>query len=1032
MKKLSFENKIKLIPKICSIVGFFTSATLLLIWLVYPELKGFSATSLKANTALGLMFASLALFFLKSDPQDSPRFHLKLGYGFSLIILLLGIATLSQYLFGIELRIDELLATDFRNSESSLYPGRMSPLSAILFILAGLSLLFINLRHGRKLHSSAISIIALLLISKFALIGYVFGEDAFYKFGPYIRISWISALCFYLLAIGVLFSRPENGPVHVLTSQGLGGMTARRLLPVVIFVPLLLGWLRLQGQYLGYFDLEFGLGLLTISLMIILMGVVAVTAKKLDSLELEGSELSQREQSIKERFIEVLTHAPLIVWALDKEGIYTLSEGKALEHLKLNQSEVVGKRHSEIHQDSPSAVEHVQRALKGEIFTGEAEIQGRVYSTNYVPTLNSLGEVVGISAVSIDITNIKQTERALAESETKFRTIADAMPQMVWSTLPDGFHDYYNKRWYEFTGAPNGSTDGKKWNGMFHPEDQDRASKTWEKSLETGEPYEIEYRLRNHSGVYRWTLGRALAIRNETGEIIRWMGTCTDIHEQKLYEHKILEIIETMGDAFFSVDKDWLITQVNHNQEIISKIPKAESLGKSFWELFPTAKDPNSLYSINFQRVMNERVAVEFEDYYEPLNIWTAVNAYPTSNDGMAVFFRDISLKKTANNLIEKEKQKFEAIFVDSPALMTLLKGPTFIFEKVNRKYQELFGERQLLGKTFEDALPELEIELFNYLTKVLETGEAFSATEMLVRLARGPGGELQDVYFDFSYTRVLDGDGKPYGIYVHAVDVTEKVMARRSLEKSSSDLREAIRARDEFLSIASHELKTPLTSLKLQAQLFLRDVKKGDESVFAKERVTQIFMQTDKQTTRITRLVDDMLDVARIRSGKLSVEREEFDLCELVNESIERLKSQFSGKEIPELSGETKVIGSWDKFRIEQVVTNLFTNAIRYGDGKPVKVEIKNLKDSIILTVTDQGIGIEKEAHTKIFDRFERAINANEVSGLGLGLFITKQIVVAHGGKIWVESEVGLGSTFFVELPKKATDSSTEVVNVL
>ncbi|MBC7429804.1 MAG: hypothetical protein H7336_14410, partial [Bacteriovorax sp.] len=121
MKDLSFENKIKLIPKICSIVGFFTSSTLLLIWLVYPELKGFSATSMKANTALGLMFASLALFFLKSDPEDSPRLHLKLGYGFSLIILLLGIATLSQYLFGIELRIDELLATDFRNAESSLF-----------------------------------------------------------------------------------------------------------------------------------------------------------------------------------------------------------------------------------------------------------------------------------------------------------------------------------------------------------------------------------------------------------------------------------------------------------------------------------------------------------------------------------------------------------------------------------------------------------------------------------------------------------------------------------------------------------------------------------------------------------------------------------------------------------------------------------------------------------------------------------------------------------------------------------------------
>lgn len=107
------------------------------------------------------------------------------------------------------------------------------------------------------------------------------------------------------------------------------------------------------------------------------------------------------------------------------------------------------------------------------------------------------------------------------------------MPQMVWSTLPDGFHDYYNAQWYEFTGVPLGSTDGDAWNGMFHPDDQERAWSRWRHSLNTGEPYEIEYRLRHHSGVYRWTLGRALAVRNEDGQIVRWVGTCTDIDDQK-------------------------------------------------------------------------------------------------------------------------------------------------------------------------------------------------------------------------------------------------------------------------------------------------------------------------------------------------------------------------------------------------------------------------------------------------------------------------------------------------------------------
>ncbi|WP_043359128.1 PAS domain-containing protein [Belnapia sp. F-4-1] len=135
-----------------------------------------------------------------------------------------------------------------------------------------------------------------------------------------------------------------------------------------------------------------------------------------------------------------------------------------------------------------------------------------------------------------------ELRRALAAreaSERRFRVLADAMPQMVWSTLPDGSHDYYNARWYEFTGVPFGSTDGAGWNGMFHPDDQARAWERWRRSLETGEPYEIEYRLRRADGAYRWTLGRAMPVRDAGGRIERWFGTCTDIEDIKATEEKL-------------------------------------------------------------------------------------------------------------------------------------------------------------------------------------------------------------------------------------------------------------------------------------------------------------------------------------------------------------------------------------------------------------------------------------------------------------------------------------------------------------
>lgn len=128
----------------------------------------------------------------------------------------------------------------------------------------------------------------------------------------------------------------------------------------------------------------------------------------------------------------------------------------------------------------------------------------------------------------------RDARAALGDSESRFRTLADTMPQMVWSALPDGYHDYYNARWYDFTGVPEGTTDGEAWSGMFHPDDRERAWAMWRHSLTTGDPYQIEYRLRHADGTYRWVLGRALPIRDEAGKITRWFGTCTDVHEQKV------------------------------------------------------------------------------------------------------------------------------------------------------------------------------------------------------------------------------------------------------------------------------------------------------------------------------------------------------------------------------------------------------------------------------------------------------------------------------------------------------------------
>jgi PAS domain S-box-containing protein len=186
----------------------------------------------------------------------------------------------------------------------------------------------------------------------------------------------------------------------------------------------------------------------------------------------------------------------------------------------------------------------------------------------------------------LDLSERTRAEAALRQSEERLRAITDSVDQMIWSTLPDGFHDYFNQRWYDFTGVPEGSTDGEGWSEIFHPEDRDRAWETWERSLKTGAPYHIEYRLRHRSGAYRWVLGRAQPVRDEGGEIVRWYGTCTDIQDIKEAETELRRtsaLLHLIGDStpdmIYAKDRDSRVLYANRAAyEIIGK-PAEQVIG---------------------------------------------------------------------------------------------------------------------------------------------------------------------------------------------------------------------------------------------------------------------------------------------------------------------------------------------------------------------------------------------------------------------------------------------------------------------
>ncbi len=235
---------------------------------------------------------------------------------------------------------------------------------------------------------------------------------------------------------------------------------------------------------------------------------------------------------------------------------------------------------------------------------------------------------------------------------------------------------------------------------------------------------------------------------------------------------------------------------------------------------------------------------------------------------------------------------------------------------------------------------------------------------------------------------------------------------------KLYEEAQEAIRARDEFLSVASHELKTPVTTLQLQIQGLLRRLRTGGSPTPA--ALEERLATSERQVERLTHLINDLLDISRITGGRLDVHIESVDFSAVVREVSTRLEESLLRAGCTFLvNAPEPQVGAWDRLRLDQIVTNLVANAMTYGAGHPIEISVSGTSEMVRLSVADQGIGIAPENQARIFERFERAVSGRHYGGLGLGLWIVRQIVDALGGVITVESEPGQGSVFSVELPR-------------
>jgi signal transduction histidine kinase len=245
-----------------------------------------------------------------------------------------------------------------------------------------------------------------------------------------------------------------------------------------------------------------------------------------------------------------------------------------------------------------------------------------------------------------------------------------------------------------------------------------------------------------------------------------------------------------------------------------------------------------------------------------------------------------------------------------------------------------------------------------------------------------------------------------------------KEAQIRRERRQALKELKLAVTARDQFLSIASHELKTPLTTVILQVASVLKLVRSQGPDRVAQQVASKLEI-AEGQLDRLTALINNLLDVTRITSGRLQLERQSTDLALLVRALIARSCQLLPGDQLSlVVEADRPVVGTWDPILLETIVSNLLSNAIKFGAGRPVEVAVSGDEDLARLVVTDHGIGIEPRDQERIFQRFERAVPEHHFGGLGVGLWIVRQAAEAHGGRIRVSSSPGAGSTFVVELP--------------
>ncbi|MDF0555703.1 PAS domain S-box protein [Kamptonema sp. UHCC 0994] len=765
-----------------------------------------------------------------------------------------------------------------------------------------------------------------------------------------------------------------------------------------------------------------------------------ITDRKQTEVELQEGRI-QLQQQLAE--IEAIyQNAPIGLAVLDAQLRFVQVNQRLAE---INGYSIEAHLGRTIRELLPNLADAAEAILRPILETGEpllnVEIRGetpaqpgvpRIWLEHFLP-LKHDDRVIGISTVCQEITERMQTELLLRESEERFRTLADNMSQFAWMANPSGGIFWYNRRWFDYTGTTLEEMQGWGWQKVHHPDHVDRVVEYIRSCFETGTTWEDIFPLRAKDGTYRWFLSRAIPIKDEDGNIVCWFGTNTDIEDRKQAEEVLRQseeryrtLFESMNEGFCVIEMlfdeddrpiDYRFLEINPVFEQQTGLKQAQ--GKTARQLLPTLE--HHWFEIYGNVALTGKPA-RFENGSEVMNRWFDVSAFrvgePESRK-VAILFKDISDRKQTEKALRQSEERYRCLAELIPQLVWTANAEGALLD-VNQRWSDFTGLtlEQVHTNGWERVVHSEDLPaLFQKWTEAVEQGTSYQAEG---RMRRADG-----VYRWHLHQAI--GQKNEQGQIVKWFGTATDIEAQKQLEVERDRLlhleqtaREAAERanciKDEFLAILSHELRSPLNPILGWTKLL--QTRKFDEIKTAEALAT-----IERNAKLQCQLIDDLLDVAKILRGKLSMDTTPVNLVFVIESAIDTVRTAAVSKSIL-LHSVVPNIGqvAGDSTRLQQIVWNLLSNAIKFTpNGGRVEIRIERVKDNAHIIVSDTGKGINPAFLPYIFESFrqEDVSITRKYGGLGLGLAIVRHLVEAHGGTISADSPgEGYGATFTVRLP--------------